>query len=124
MKHDIENRNDIELLVNTFYNKVKNNEVIGPIFSDIASVDWEVHLPKMYSFWATLLLGEHSFTGNPMKKHIELSKLTVMSETEFSEWLLLFTQTTDELFTGEKADEAKERATNIAKLMLHKIQAV
>jgi hemoglobin len=47
-----------------------------------------------------------------------------MTETQFSEWLLMFTQTTDELFEGEKADEAKMRATNIARLMLHKIQTV
>ncbi len=122
MKKDIENRHDIELLVNTFYNKVKTNKVIGHIFNDIAKVDWDTHLPKMYSFWASLLLGEHSFSDNPMQKHIELSKLTSMTETEFSEWLMLFTQTTDELFEGEKANEAKTRAANIARLMLHKIQ--
>lgn len=122
MKNDITNKNDIELLVNTFYDKVKTNLIIGHIFNDIAKVDWEHHLPKMYSFWASLLLGEHSFSGNPMQKHIELSKLTKMSEVEFSEWLLLFNQTTDELFEGEKANEAKTRAGNIARLMLYKIQ--
>lgn len=124
MKNDITNRNDIELLVNTFYDKVKANPIIGHIFNDIAKVDWEHHLPKMYSFWASLLLGEHSFSGNPMQKHIELSKQTKMTNVEFSEWLLLFTQTTDELFKGEKAEEAKTRAANIARLMLHKIQTV
>lgn len=112
------------MLVNTFYDKVKANPIIGHIFNDIAKVDWEHHLPKMYSFWASLLLGEHSFSGNPMQKHIELSKLTKMTNVEFSEWLLLFTQTTDELFKGEKAEEAKTRAANIARLMLHKIQTV
>lgn len=124
MKNDITNRNDIELLVNTFYDKVKANPIIGHIFNDIAKVDWEHHLPKMYSFWASLLLGEHSFSGNPMQKHIELSKQTKMTNVEFSEWLLLFTQTTGELFKGEKAEEAKTRAANIARLMLHKIQTV
>ena len=78
----------------------------------------------MYSFLASLLLDEHSFSGNPMLKHIEFSKLTPMTEIQFSEWLLLFTQTTDELFEGKKADEAKTRAANIARLMLHKIQTV
>ncbi len=123
MKEDIASRIDIELLVNTFYNKVKSNKVIGHIFYDIAKVDWEAHLPVMYSFWASLLLGENSYSGNPMRKHIELNKLTPLTETEFSEWLLLFTQTTDELFKGKKADEAKERAANIARLMLHKVQS-
>lgn len=124
MKNDITNKHDIELLVNTFYDKVKTNKIIGHIFNDVAKVDWEHHLPKMYSFWASLLLGEHSFSGNPMQKHIALSKLTTMSEVEFSEWLSLFIQTTDELFEGEKAEEAKTRAANIARLMLHKIQTV
>lgn len=122
MKNDITNKGDIKLLVDTFYDKVKTNSVIGHIFNDIAKVDWEHHLPKMYSFWESLLLGEKGFTGNPMQKHIELSKLTAMTETQFSEWVLIFTQTTDELFEGIKADEAKTRAANIARLMLYKIQ--
>ena len=123
MKHDLSDRNDIELLVNRFYDKVKSNQVIGHIFKDVAKVDWDTHLPKMYAFWASILLGDHSYSGDPMQKHIELSKLTAMTEVEFSEWLLLFTQTADELFHGEKSEEAKIRAANIARLMLYKIQA-
>lgn len=124
MNNDIQNRSDIELLVNTFYQKVRANKVLGYIFDDIAQIDWDNHLPQMYSFWASLLLGEHSFRGNPMVKHIKLSKMTPMTNVEFSEWLLLFNQTVDELFIGEKAEEAKIRAANIARLMLHKIESV
>jgi hemoglobin len=123
MKRDIENRDDIELLVNSFYDKIRTNVILGHIFNDVAKVDWETHLPKMYSFWASLLLGEHSFSGNPMMKHVELSKMTAMTETEFSEWLSLFNQTVDDLFEGERAEEAKTRAANIARLMLFKIEA-
>jgi len=124
MKSDITNRKDIEILVNTFYGKVRNNPVLGYIFNDISKVSWETHLPKMYSFWTSILLGENSFSGNPMKKHIALSKMTEITEKEFSEWLHLFMDTVDELFLGEKANEAKLRAGNIAQLMLHNIQAV
>lgn len=122
MSKDIHTKEDIKLLVNSFYEKVKLNNVLGYIFNDIAKVNWENHLPKMYSFWGGLLLGERGFTGNPMQKHIELSKLTELTEKEFSEWLNLFNQTVDELFNGNKADEAKSRASNIARLMLFKIQ--
>lgn len=83
MKKDIEAKTDVELLVNTFYDKVKTSSIIGPIFNEIINVDWKHHLPKMYSFWASVLLGEHSFSGNPMQKHIQISKLTKMSEHEF-----------------------------------------
>lgn len=122
MKKDIENKDDVILLVNTFYKSVQENKILGYIFNDIAQINWNEHLPKMYSFWASILLGEHSFSGNPMEKHIALSKITLMTETEFSEWLLLFTKTVNDLFEGEIANEAKIRAGNIARLMLHKIQ--
>lgn len=122
MIKDIENRADIELLVNTFYGRVMQNATLGPVFTDIARINWEQHLPRMYSFWASILIDEHSFSGNPMQKHTELSKLTPMNEATFAEWLLLFTTTVDDLFAGEKAGEAKSRAANIARLMLNKIQ--
>lgn len=122
MKRDLENRDDIVALINSFYEKVRANPKIGFIFNDIAKVDWDKHLPIMYSFWASILFGERSYSGNPMNKHIALSKMAKMSEAEFAEWLLIFHQTVDSLFEGEKANEAKARATNIAGLMLHKIQ--
>lgn len=124
MKKDITNRADVELLVNTFYDAVKNNAVLGYIFDDIAKIDWEHHLPVMYSFWSSILIGERSFSGNPMEKHIALSKMTTMTAVEFNEWLMLFTQTVDMLFEGEIAEEAKMRAANIARIMLFKIQSV
>ncbi|MCB0555901.1 MAG: group III truncated hemoglobin [Phaeodactylibacter sp.] len=123
-KQDITTRNDIETLVNTFYDKVKRNPVLGYIFTDVAKVDWVHHLPRMYSFWSSILLGEQSYQGNPMIKHIELSRLTALTDTEFSEWLQLFHETLDELFEGENVAEAKVRADNIARLMLFKIQSV
>lgn len=121
---DITRREDVELLVNTFYEKVRANSVIGYKFDEVAKVNWETHLPKMYSFWSSLLLDEHSFVGNPMQKHIALSKLTSMTAVDFSEWLKLFTETVNELFEGEKAEDAKRNAASIARLMLHKIETV
>ena len=51
MKNDINDRNDIIFLVDTFYKSVALNSKIGPIFIDIAKIDWAHHLPKMYDFW-------------------------------------------------------------------------
>ena len=121
---DIENIEDIEILINRFYDQARNSPVIGPIFNDVVKVDWDLHLPKMYAFWSSMLLGDRSYSGNPMQKHIELSKLTKMSGAEFSEWVSIFKSTINELYEGPKADEAKQRADNIARLMLHKIQSV
>jgi hemoglobin len=123
-KPDITTREDIVLLIDTFYKKVKVNKTLGYIFNDVARVDWEHHLPVMYSFWSSLLLGDRTYTGNPMQKHIDLNKITPLTSTGFSEWLLLFKQTTDELFEGDKAEEAKSRAEIIAGSILHKIAMV
>jgi len=122
MKPDITSQTDIKVLVDTFYNKVQQNMVLAPIFNDVAKINWDEHLPKMYSFWGSLLLQEHSYNGNPMKIHVELSKITPMSTAEFSEWISLFYQTVDELFEGATAEEAKTRAANIARLMQLKIE--
>lgn len=122
MKPDITSQTDIKALVDTFYNKVQQNKVLAPIFDDVAKINWDEHLPKMYSFWGSLLLQEHSYNGNPMKIHVELSKITPMSVAEFSEWISLFYQTVDELFEGATAEEAKTRAANIARLMQLKIE--
>ncbi|KAB2859860.1 MAG: group III truncated hemoglobin [Flavobacteriales bacterium] len=124
MKHDISSKEDIKLLIDTFYNKVQANATLGYIFNDVAKLNWDEHLPKMYSFWGSLLLQEHTYAGNPMKIHVELSKITTMSNAEFSEWLTLFCETVDELFEGETAEEAKTRAANIARLMQHRIEII
>jgi hemoglobin len=123
MKHDIISREDVVLLVNSFYYKVQESPVLGFIFNDIAKLNWDEHLPRMYSFWASALFNELSFTGNPMRKHIALSRLTSMTDVQFNEWLTLFYQTVDEHFEGSKADEAKARAANIARNFQRNIQA-
>lgn len=120
---DIESKDDIEILVNTFYESARKNETIGYIFNDVANVNWEEHLPRMYNFWESILLGGHSFEGNPMEKHISLSKKTEMNKIHFDAWVEIWCNTVDFLFQGVKANEAKLRGRNIAALMLYKIQA-
>lgn len=123
MKKDILNREDVVLLVNSFYYKVQESPILGFIFNDIAKINWDEHLPRMYSFWASALFNEQSFSGNPMRKHIALSKITSMTHVQFTEWLTLFYQTVDEHFEGSKADETKARAANIARNFQRKINA-
>jgi hemoglobin len=121
-KKDIAERRDIKFIVDEFYGKVRENEILGPIFNESAQVDWDKHLPIMYSFWSSILLDEHSYTGNPMPKHIDLSKRTEMAEEQFDEWLYLFHETIDQNYSGPLAEKAKLRASNIARLMLTKMK--
>ncbi|HYJ65707.1 MAG TPA: group III truncated hemoglobin [Parafilimonas sp.] len=121
MKKDIEERGDIELLINSFYDKVKKDAGIGYIFNDVAKVNWEHHLPVMYDFWESIIFNTNSYSGNPMTVHAKLNKETPLLARHFKQWLHLFTTTVDELFEGKKAELAKQRAASIAQVIQIKI---
>jgi hemoglobin len=121
MKKDISSRKDIILLVNTFYEKVKANPEIGPFFTDLMKVNWDKHLQVMYDFWDNAIFYSGKYSGNPLKKHQHLHSLSALTPGKFTAWLQLFTNTVDELFEGEKATLAKQRANNIATVMQIKI---
>lgn len=123
MKNDITTRKDIELLVDEFYKKVKQDETIGFIFTDIAGVNWEKHLPIMYDFFENMLFYTGSYTGNPMELHKHVNRLFPLTEVHFNQWNSLFSQTVDELFKGETAKLVKQRALSISAVMQIKISA-
>ena len=120
MKSDIKNRTDIEKLVNVFYDKIKTDAEIGYFFTEVAKVDWEKHLPIMYNFWENILFSTGNFEGNPMLKHKELHQKSKLNPAYFLHWNTLFNDTVDELFIGERANEIKQRAKNIAAVMMTK----
>jgi hemoglobin len=116
----LDNREAIALLVEQFYGKVRQDSFIGPIFNDVAKVNWAEHLPKITNFWCDLLLGENNYHGRPFPPHIPLN----LEVAHFERWLKLFIETVDENFTGLKAEEVKRRALGIARNFLTNIQYI
>ncbi|KQN33442.1 sec-independent protein translocase TatC [Pedobacter sp. Leaf41] len=123
MKKDIIDRNDIVLLVDSFYQKVQQNERIGPIFTQVMQVDWAHHLPKMYDFWESILFGKAIYKGNPMLTHFDINKKASLKNEEFDTWKNIFFNTVDELFEGENATVIKQKAQSIADLMHFKLNS-
>src|SRR5688572_11143977 len=111
---DISSIEDIRTLIDAFYHKVNADDLIGYIFNDIAQVNWEHHLPKMYAFWEFLLLGGEGYQGNPMEPHRNLHQKVPLKKEFFDRWVDLFKSTVDEHFKGINAEEAKNKATMIA----------
>ena len=120
--NDISTDEDVKLLVDEFYKKVLVDPTIGFIFTEVVQLSWEKHIPVMYSFWSSLLLGTNTYSGNPMVKHFELDKLIPLTKIHFDRWLQLWEGTVKENFSGAKADEARTRAKNIAGIMQFKIE--
>lgn len=119
---DIENSQDIRLLVDEFYKEVVTDDLIGHFFTKVIPLDLDVHLPVMYDFWETTLLGNIKYKGNPMVKHIELSRKEPLNPEHFERWLFLWVNAVKENFEGPKAEEAIQRAKLIAGLMKYKVQ--
>lgn len=123
-KHDITNRQDVELLIRRFYDKVIADTTIGYIFNDVAKVDWDTHLPIMFDFWENVLFYTGTYRGNTMQMHKELHVKEPLTAEHFAQWMRLFTQTVDELFEGEKAELAKQRALSISTMIQVKIAQI
>lgn len=121
---DIEGREQIVQLVDRFYEKVRADELLGPIFTDIAQVDWSSHLPRLYAFWQAVLFGEGGFRGNPLGIHFKLLAKTPMDWPRFQRWLDLFQATVDELFAGKRADHIKRAAEDMANVIYSRINNV
>lgn len=119
--HDISTIEDVQLLVNTFYTRIQAHPTLGPIFAKrIENDNWQPHLEKMYRFWGTLLLYTQTYSGSPFDKHIGLG----IEAEHFKQWLALFDATVDELFSGDIANTAKERAHNIALTFEYKLGSI
>jgi hemoglobin len=121
MNPDIQNRSDIEKLVLAFYEKAKSDAEIGPFFTTIIPIHWEEHLPAMCNFWENALFYTGGYRGNMMEIHRAVHEKIPMSALHFQRWTNLFCQTVDELFWGEKADQAKQHALNMALMLQIKI---
>jgi hemoglobin len=115
---DIKTLDDIKLLVDTFYLKVQKDNFIGPIFNEKIANRWPEHLEKMYRFWQTILLEEHTYSGSPFPPHKHLP----VEKEHFERWMEIFIATVNHLFEGPLAEEAKLRAKNMAEMFNYKIQ--
>ncbi len=121
MSRDIENREDLLLLVKRFYNKLLADASISYLFTEIAKINLEHHLPVLVDFWDSILFQSDTYQKNAMQPHLSLHQQSPLQKHHFETWLLHFKESVDELFEGEKAFLAKERALSIATVMRIKL---
>jgi Truncated hemoglobins len=123
---DIENREDIDRLMQKFYRRALEDETIGYIFTDVARLDLARHLPVIGDFWETLLFGSGNYQRhgrNPLQIHRELHKKSSLELEHFRRWLEIFIETVDESFAGMRANFIKQRAAAIANRMFAYVNA-
>lgn len=121
LKKDITCLDDIKLMVDDFYKKVKMDALLSPIFFEHIPADWQPHLEKMYLFWNAALFAEKGYIGNPFSKHAKMDTITPI---HFERWLSLFNQTVDTYFVGNMADDAKWRASIMADNFMRRLTSI
>jgi hemoglobin len=104
MKHDIAHKDDLVLLIDTFYARLLKVDGMPEVF---AGLNFESHKPLIVQFWALVLLDEDGYTTNVFDKHLHLPIKAHM----FQQWLQVFVEVVNDLFEGEKAQMAIQRAT-------------
>ena len=118
MKHDISTLDDIKLLVDSFYGKVREDNLLKDIFNERIEDRWPQHLEKMYRFWQTVLLEEHTYFGSPFVPHAKLP----VEQHHFEQWVKIFNNIVDEHFIGEKSERAKLQGQRMAEMFHYKIE--
>ena len=108
--NDIQNRSDIIKMVDTFYEKVRSDVVLGPVFMARIPGDWGPHLDTLYRFWDSAIFGANEYVGNPILKHTSMS----LRGEHFERWLDMFCSNLDEHFKGPVTEETKFKAIKMA----------
>jgi len=121
---DIQTRADVEQLVRAFYGRALEDPIIGFIFTDVAKLDLEAHVPRITSFWETILLGERTYGGGAFAPHARLHMQVGLRRGHYVQWLNLWTATVDELFAGERAELAKAHAQRVAGAFYGRLQTL
>src|SRR3954469_6400330 len=117
MKRDIETREDLFVLLELFYDTLLKDETIAYIFTDIAKINMQHHLPIIVDFWQMVLFDAPTYNKNAIQPHLVLNQKSRFSKHHFDTWLTTFGSTVDTLFEGKNAFMAKQRAKSIATIM-------
>jgi hemoglobin len=113
---DLHDAVDVGELVRRFYRDVAQDDLLGPLFNDVARVDWAEHLRKLTAFWCRALFGTVGYAGNPFRAHQLVHARHAFTAAHFERWLQLFYETVDLGWAGANAEKVKELAGNVARV--------
>ena len=113
---DLTSPDEVAEMVRRFYADVAQDDLLGPLFNDVAAVDWSEHLPKLTAFWCRVLFGMQGYVGNPFREHSIVHRQSPFTPAHFHRWLELFHETVDLGWVGPNAERVKELGRNVAEV--------
>ncbi len=113
-RHDLDTRSRIHDLVVRFYREIVFDDLLGPVFEDVAEVDWSTHIPKLIDYWCRVLLGQPGYDGYILHAHQQVHEIESFRPELFDRWYLLFVEAIDAGWQGPIAEHAKVHAARMA----------
>lgn len=121
---DLDTRAGVHDLVVEFYREVVNDDLLGPVFEEVAEVDWSIHIPRLVDYWCNILLGQGAGLGSIMGPHRELHSRSRVLPEHCDRWFVLWSQTVTRSWRGPVADHAVEHAASLMKGMARHVFGV
>jgi hemoglobin len=121
---DLDTRSEIHDLVVRFYREIVFDELLAPVFTDVAEVDWAVHIPKLIDFWCRVILGEAGYDGFVLGAHRAVHDEAPFRAELFDRWYALWVETVDESWRGPRAELAKDHAARIAATLARRLLGI
>jgi hemoglobin len=118
---DLDRRSQVHDMVVRFYREIVFDDVLGPVFEEVAEVDWSLHIPKLIDFWCRVLLGEPGYDGYLLHAHASVHEMETFQPEFFDRWLRLFIETVDEGWEGPYAEKAKTHAEHVAGVLARRL---
>lgn len=112
---DLDDETEVREMVRRFYVDVAQDRLLGPVFNDVARVDWPEHLPKLTAFWCRALFGTPGYAGNPLRAHAAVHRQQAFTPAHFERWLELFEETIELGWTGPYAERALRLAHSVGR---------
>lgn len=115
-KTELNSSSQLDFLIRTFYDAIQKDDILGPIF--MTSIhNWDAHIKLLCDFWESALFSNPVYKGNPLMAHLKLAQSFQLEAKLFDRWILLWNQTIDTHFYGEKTILAKQRALRMAQVI-------
>lgn len=119
--HDLETRSDIHDLVVAFYREIVFDDLLEPVFGEVAEVDWALHIPKLIDYWCRVLLSQPGYAGAILNAHRHVHDIEPFRAEHFDRWYALWVDAIDRRWTGPNAALAKTHAAQIAAVLARKL---
>jgi hemoglobin len=110
---DLDRRAEVHDLVVAFYREIVFDDVLAPVFTEVAEVDWAEHIPKLIDYWCRVLLDEIGYRGSLLAAHRHVHDQVPFEPVHFERWLRLWNQSIDRRWSGPKAEQAKAHAAHL-----------